>query len=109
MSSQWRDALETKLSVLFESDQEHRAALGLLAPVLDGAEGERVAVACLKLSAGDLRRLEECAKAARTDYRDVLAWAESPRQMRLGPNAPPPDQARARRDDTDEYERWLES
>jgi hypothetical protein len=44
---------------------------------------------------------------ALTDYRDILAWAESPRQMRLGPNAPYADKARARRADAEDYERWL--
>lgn len=107
MPSQWRDALEAKLPALFAGDQERRAARELLAPVLDGAEAERVAVACLKLSDGDLALLQECVKAATTDYRDVLAWAEYPRQMRLGPNAPPAEQARARREDMDEYARWL--
>jgi hypothetical protein len=66
-------------------------------------------VACLKLSDGDLARLKKYVEAATTDYRDVLAWAEYPRQMRLGPNAPPADQAHARREDMDEYAQWLRS
>lgn len=107
MPSQWHEVLDIKLSALFPGDQERRAARELLAAVLAGAEGERVAVACLKLSGGNLSRLQHFAKAATIDYRDVLAWAEYPRQMRLGPNAPPADQARASRDDMDEYARWL--
>jgi hypothetical protein len=46
---------------------------------------------------------------ASADYRDILAWAESPRQMRLGPGAPVPDQIHARREDAEEYARWLRS
>lgn len=107
MSSYWRDALDTKLPTLFASDEERRAARELLEAVLEGPEGERVAVACLKLSGGSLARLQECAQAATIDYRDILAWAEYPRQMRLGPSAPAPDQARARHEDMDEYSQWL--
>lgn len=109
MSPQWRDALETKLSALFGSDEERSAARALLSPVLEGAEPERVAVACLKLSNGDLARLERLVSSAITDYRDILASAEYPRQMRLGPSAPPADQARARREDFDEYAQWLKN
>lgn len=109
MSSQWRDALESKLSTLFGSDEDRSTARDLLAPVLEGPESDRVAVACLRLSDGDLARLERLIGAAITDYRDVLAWAEYPRQMRLGPTAPLADQARARREDMLEYERWLKN
>ena len=110
MSTDWRHALERKMSALFASDDERRAARTVLLPVLEGvAESERVAVACLKLSDGDLERLKECVRAASTDYRDILAWAESPRQMRLGPSAPASDQIRARRQDAEEYARWLRS
>jgi hypothetical protein len=107
MSTQWRDALEAKLRLLFACDQERRAARDVLSRVLEGTEAERVAVACLKLSDGDLARLRKWVEAATADYRDVLAWAEYPRQMRLGPNAPPADQGRARREDMDEYAQWL--
>ncbi len=105
----WRNALETKLAVLFASDRDRGAAREVLSPVLECPEPERIAVACLKLSDGDLARLKEYVDAATADYRDVLAWAEYPRQMRLGPSAPPADQARARREDMNEYARWLKS
>lgn len=109
MPSQWRDALETKLPALFASEPDRRAAREVLSPVLECPEPERVAVACLKLSEGDLALLKKYVDAAKADYRDVLAWAEYPRQMRLGPGAPPADQARARREDMDDYARWLKS
>lgn len=96
------------MSALFASGNERQAARTALLPLFDGvAESERVAVACLKLSNGDLERLKKCVRAASVDYRDILAWAESPRQMRLGPGAPAPDQTRARREDAEEYARWL--
>lgn len=70
-------------------------------------ESERVAVTCLKLSGGDGARLKRIVSGAITDYRDILAWAEYPHQMRLGPSAAPAEQARARREDMEEYAQWL--
>jgi len=107
MPSQWRDALERKVPALFASVQDQETARSVLSPVLAGPEGERVAVACLRLCRGDLGRLKQCADASLTDYRDVLAWAEYPRQMDLGPGASASDQARATREDLDEYTQWL--
>lgn len=45
-------------------------------------ERERVQIAILKLSEGDMKELEEGVKAAKQDYRDVLAWAEFPLEMK---------------------------
>jgi len=53
----------------------------------DGGEREtqRVRLAVLKLCGGDLNELLEMIEAAKDDYRDVLAWAESPNQLRTSP------------------------
>lgn len=107
MPSEWRDILETKLASLFSSDADRAAACAALVPVVSGREGERVAVACLKLAGSDLAELRTCVAVALADYRDVLAWAESPRQMRAGPGAPQSDRARASREDAQEYAEWL--
>jgi predicted Fe-Mo cluster-binding NifX family protein len=45
-------------------------------------ERERVQIAILKLSEGKMKELEEGVKAAKQDYRDVLAWAEFPLEMK---------------------------
>ena len=47
----------------------------------------RVCAAALKLADGDIEQLERYIDAARSDYRDVLAWAEYPAYMDcvLGP------------------------
>lgn len=45
-------------------------------------ERERVQLAILKLSGGDVNELRANLEAAKQDYRDVLAYAESPREMR---------------------------
>lgn len=99
--------LADKLATQFSGEDDRRAARSLLAPVLEGHEGERVALGCLKLADGDLTRLGRCVKGALEDYRDILAWAESPRQMRQGANAPAAEQARARWEDAEEYARWI--
>ena len=78
----------------------------ILAPLSTHPEADRVALACLKLSGGDPVKLKAAVDAALLDYRDVLAWAEYPRQMRLGPNAPADAVQRARREDAEEYRRW---
>lgn len=46
-------------------------------------ERERVQLAILKLSEGDIERLHKYVAVAKRDYRDALAWAEYPGAMRV--------------------------
>jgi hypothetical protein len=75
-------------------------------------EKERVQLAALKISNGDLERLREAMKIARTDYRDVLAAAEYPNEFRAGMASPDPpaeaDLSRARHEDARQYRAWLD-
>ena len=41
-----------------------------------GAESDRIRWDILELSKGKLPKIEEYVKAAQTDYRDILYWAE---------------------------------
>jgi hypothetical protein len=41
-----------------------------------GPESDRVRWDILELSKGELKKIEEYVKAAQTDYRDILYWAE---------------------------------
>lgn len=50
----------------------------------EGNEPERVQMAILKLSGGDQEKLRHDIDVAKTDYRDVLAWAEYPEQIDTG-------------------------
>jgi phytoene dehydrogenase-like protein len=72
---------------------------------------ERVQLAILKLSRGDRARLPALVAAAKRDWRDVVAYAESPEAMRVGPikmRELSPRAARAlRRRDKRQYRRWL--
>jgi hypothetical protein len=71
----------------------------------------RVQLAILKLCEGQIERLPELVKMAKTDYRDVLAYAEYPDEMKLGfveMSKLTPDEARAvRQRDREQYQRWL--
>jgi hypothetical protein len=47
-------------------------------------EDVRVRLAILVLANGDVREVERLVRAANTDYRDVLYWAEYPEQSGAG-------------------------
>ena len=72
---------------------------------------ERVHLAILKLSGGDRERLPELVKMAKTDFRDVLAYAEYPEEMRTDPaemRDMPAEKAKSIRGrDRNQYEEWL--
>jgi hypothetical protein len=71
----------------------------------------RVQLAILKLSEGRRERLPELVRMAKLDYRDVLAFAEYPEEMRTGfvkmRQLPAEEQAAIRRRDREQYEQWL--
>lgn len=80
-----------------------------------GPEANRVRLAALRLCDGTLDSLRRCIEASNTDYRDVLAWAEYPREMKAGAAPWPltPEQQRTRQQireaDQQEYAAWLAS
>jgi hypothetical protein len=71
----------------------------------------RVQLAIIKLSDGKKERLEELVRSAKRDYRDVLAYAEYPEEMRLGfvgIKGLSADEAKATRQrDRAQYLEWL--
>jgi hypothetical protein len=72
-------------------------------------EADRVRLAMLMQSGGDLARLRELAATADRDYRDVLVVAEYPEEFRAFPQTPPAEMAAIRRRDLEQYQRWLQS
>jgi hypothetical protein len=73
-------------------------------------EKPRVRLACLKLAAGDLGKLQREIDTAKLDYRDVLASAEYPNYFQNvpGPEAPPAKQEqRIIQADWEQYQSWL--
>ena len=80
----------------------------------DPAGSERVQLAILKLSNRLAHRVVELVSEARRDFRDVLLWAENPRESQavwaVRSNLTPEEHARLeeiRRRDRDDYEEWL--
>lgn len=74
-------------------------------------EVDRVRLAILKLS-GTHPKIEDIhanTAAAKCDYRDVLCWAEYPRQAKFLSKPDGPEKERAIKADKDEYETWLRS
>jgi hypothetical protein len=71
-------------------------------------ERERVQIAILKISEDDMKELEEGVKAAKEDYRDVLAWAEFPLEMKSEALMKDADKAKEIREkDRKQYLEWL--
>lgn len=71
----------------------------------------RVQLAILKLSEGQRDQLPELVRMAKRDYRDVLAYAEYPEQMRLGfvgmSKLSPNELEAIKRRDRKQYRKWL--
>ena len=76
-----------------------------------GPDADRVRLAALRLAGSDLEALRRRMESARADYRDLLAWAEYPRQTRLTAAElralPEAEQQALARADREEYEAWL--
>jgi len=92
----------TKINDMFP-EEERPAALRIV-ETCPGHERTRVQLAMLKNSEGDLARLADQVRLAEIDYRDVLAPAEFPRQLRTSP-AETTEEMRFQ--DRRDYETWL--
>jgi len=72
----------------------------------------RVQLGILKLSGGDREQLPDLVKMAKVDWRDVLAYAEYPEEIRMNPiemREMPEKAARAIRErDKRQYKKWLQ-
>jgi len=72
-------------------------------------EKDRVQLAILKLSGGNLEELRRLVDMAKTDYRDVLAYAEYPGEFRSASRTPPHELDAIRQRDREQYLAWLGS
>ena len=73
-------------------------------------ERDRVRLAVVKLSGGDLDLLRQWVQTAKLDYRDALAYAEYPGQMGSGASSfqtPAADLRRVEAEDRRQYLAWL--
>lgn len=70
-------------------------------------EPDRVRLAILKLAGADLQSVEKYTGYACADYRDVIAWAEYPRQARQWEMPAGDAKQKMIEADLAEYEDWL--
>lgn len=104
------DILTRKINELFPATSEREAALSLLASYgteKHEKEAIRVRLAILKLSGSDLEKLERNTHDAKQDYRDVLSWAEYPRQSKYWSLPEGIKKQKLRDQDRADYEKWL--
>ena len=78
-----RDLVIAKAKQCFPNEDEGKVMgiLDLYGKESHEQELERVQIAILKLSGGDLESLRANVGTAKSDYRDVLAYAEYPEEM----------------------------
>jgi len=106
--------VERKLAAEFRSADERRAARELLnqyASDQGDSYPERVQLAALFLSNGDLARLQAGLTSALVDYRDTIAAAEYPSFMRLPVDVDTESDAylAAIEHDRERYLTWIDS
>jgi hypothetical protein len=70
-------------------------------------EPARVRLAILKLSGSDIEELRKMTKCAKEDFRDILSWAEYPRQSKRWSMPDGPRKEKLLKEDRAEYEQWL--
>jgi hypothetical protein len=103
--------LELKLTQLFPDDGQRvitEAELGRYGIGDHEPESERVRLAILKLAGNDLERIRSNVRAAKGDFRDVLAWAEYPGQMKADNwRLPEAERERLAQADLAQYLTWL--
>jgi hypothetical protein len=92
-----------KINAIFP-EEHHEPALRIL-EAYPGRAGTRLQLAMLKNSDGDLDKLADQVRLAEVDYRDVLALAEYPRQLRTAAGEVTDEMQKADRQD---YESWLQ-
>jgi hypothetical protein len=105
--------LVRKLRILFPDSGKRKQALRELlryGNTPHEPEPERVRLAILKLSGGDLDELKATVEGAKEDWRDVVSWAERPRQTRLqlgNHKLHVHESQRIEQEDRNEWTQWL--
>jgi hypothetical protein len=102
--------LECKLEAMFPEDFTRRRVRKILQDYgreKHEREPDRVRRAILKLAGAELRSVEKYTGYAREDYRNILAWAEYPRQARQWVMPEPDEKQKMIEADLAEYEGWL--
>jgi hypothetical protein len=91
------EAIEVEIEKRF-AEPDREAVRILLSACESVREADRVRLSILRLSRGQVARVEDLVKAAKRDYRDVIAWASQPTRtyivglLRRGPHWSPEDE-----------------
>jgi len=70
-------------------------------------EVHRVQLALLKISEGNLDKLQLYTHGAKDDFRDTLIPAEYPEEYQASSKTPPEEMTAIRKRDREQYEAWL--
>jgi len=100
--------LQRKLYSMFNDDSiRDRVCIELDRYGIESHEQEtdRVKLAILKIADSDVKEIQAQVDSAKIDYRDILAYAEYPNQMKAGWNI---TDERLMEIDKQQYEAWLE-
>ena len=104
------ETLLRKLESLFQDAQVRAEVLTLLETYgEEDYENEisRVKLAILKLAGSDLNEISKYTLMAKQDYRDVLAWAEYPRQSENWSVSDSQRKNKLIQADREEHQKWL--
>jgi hypothetical protein len=107
-----RDLVLMKLRDCFpdaRSSEDARAVLDTYGTKSWHRERDRVQLAILMQSCGDLKRLRQLAEVADRDYRDALVGAEYPQEFQASSKTSPQEMGAIRARDRQQYEAWLQS
>lgn len=101
-----------KLITLFVDEAERETVLNVLNTYGEEVyeqETFRVRLAILKLSGNNIKEIKKITAFAKQDFRDVLSWAEYPRQSKKWSLSAGPEKQKMIEEDRKEYEKWLKT
>ena len=96
-------------SIFGENSTEALTILAACPDAGQAASQARIQLAVLKLSEGKLESLRTYLNASLRDWRDVLAWAEYPEELRAGAPLGSPERQSIQQRDKEQYLAWLSS
>jgi hypothetical protein len=103
--------LKRKLEALFPVPSERETVLSILAcygTEKHEREPDRVKIAILRLAGTEIDKIRKYTQLAKEDYRDILSWAEYPRQSKSWSLLEGPEKKKLRELDRANYEKWLD-
>jgi replication-associated recombination protein RarA len=104
MAEYTKDLILAKIKQTFPNEEPEKIFSIL------GRNDERTQLAVLKLSEGDLEEMQRLLEVAKADWRDVLAWAEYPEEMKNDTWKMDAEEVkRIRERDRQQYLDWLNS